>query len=250
MSETSPTRAFRAVLLDVDGTLIDTIPMIVAGLGDAFEKFLGTRPDEPTLRALIGTPLTHQMQLFGLDQHQTTTLEERVRHTMDRYVAHKDKIRTFSGAERAYRRLVEAGVPTALVTSRNREELEWILGEFPLFQSTLVRVSASDVERPKPAPDPVWLACRQLNLATEEVCFIGDSVHDVESAHAAGCAAIAVCYGGSDAEPLRQLNPDVLLETPDDLDAWVSQTRFQTSSTCFSTTANASTSSPSPASKR
>ncbi len=236
---------FRAVLLDVDGTLVDTIEMIVAGLGDAFEAYLGHRPEDSALKSLIGMPLSVQMNLFGMDALTTSSLEERVRFTMDRYIAHGGKIKSLAGAVRAYEILLDRGVPTALVTSRNREELEWILTLFPLFAATEVTVTASDVQRPKPDAEPALLACRLLGVAPSEACFVGDSIHDVECAQAADVAAIAVASGASTFQELEAHKPDVLLANDTDLLDWVQQTIF-TSSTCFLTTRNESNNLPRP----
>ena len=231
-------RAFRAVLFDIDGTLVDTIPMIVAGLGDAFEHFGGFRPSESELKSLIGTPLSVQMEAFGLDKN-STQLDERVQYTIERYKDHADLIRRLPAVESAYQALADAGIPTALVTSRNRAELEWFLGAFPMFTASKVAVCASDVSQPKPDAEPALLACSLLGLASDEVCFIGDATHDVECARAAEIYSVAVAYGGSNPSDLSHTHPDVLLYTPEELQAWIRQTILKRT-TCFSTTQNES----------
>ena len=239
MECTLQSREFRAVLFDVDGTLVNSIPMIVAGLGDAFEQFTGNRPDDAFIKSPIGTPLTAQMMMYGMNSSASTTLESRVQYTMDRYVAHADKIIALEPAERAYRAVLDAGIPCGLVTSRNRNELTWILGEFPQFQGAQVTISASDVTHPKPHAEPVLRACELLGVDAAEVCFIGDAIHDVESAHAAGAFSVAVAYGAMSESALAESKPNELLLTPSDLESWVEQTILK-KEPCYSTIQNVS----------
>ena len=239
MSSLPEERVFRAVLFDIDGTLVDTIPMIVAGLGDAFEHFAGIRPSDSDLKGLIGTPLSSQMNRFGLDRLPTSTLHERVRFTMDRYLAHSDLIRQIPQAEDAYQRVVDAGIPTALVTSRNREELDWFLSVYPVFQRSPVAISCSEVTHPKPHAEPALLACERLGVKPYDACFVGDAIHDVECAQAAGVFSVAVSYGGASAADLRESNPNVLLRSPEALEEWIDQTILKRKP-CFSTTQNES----------
>lgn len=227
MSLPSAPRSFAAVLLDVDGTLIDTIPMIVEGLRDSYSRFADQEFSDAELKGLIGLPLAVQMNRFGLQHRTEESLEDRVRFTMERYVAHADKIVRFPEMERAWALLEDQQVPLALVTSRNREELEWISQVFPFLQRVQAKISSSDVINPKPAADPVLAACLALDVKPHDVVFIGDSVHDVESAHAAGSRSAACAFGASPLEALQSTRPDFLFETPADCLAWLQTLDFQ-----------------------
>jgi pyrophosphatase PpaX len=219
---------FRSALFDVDGTLVDTIPMIVAGLGDAFEHFTGNRPSQDALAELIGLPLSTQMNMFGLESRTEDSLDDRIRFTMDRYEAHSDLVRLFDEAITGFERMIEMGIPTGLVTSRNREELAWICDRFPVLRKAQVAISASDVMLPKPNPDPVLLALERLGAKAPETVFIGDSVHDVMAGQDAGCWTAAVAYGSGTYSGLAHEKPDFLFLTPAELNAWLDPQNFST----------------------
>jgi pyrophosphatase PpaX len=220
----------RAVLFDVDGTLVNTIPMIVAGLSESY-KALADRPvSRNEVKATIGTPLSTCMNLYGCDAHPST-LDERIRFAMDRYIANADKIEIFDGVLSVVADLLSAGIPVGLVTSRNAEELEWISNQFPILWDVPVHVSASDVSNPKPHPDPVLLACAQLGVDPSDAIFIGDSVHDVHAGVSAGVTTVAVSYGSSTTEELLSGKPNLLLASPKSVCDWL-QATFSLSTSC------------------
>lgn len=210
----------KAVLFDVDGTLADTIPMILAGLGDAFEHFTGTRPLETTLRGMIGMPLRDQMNLLGMDTHPTS-VKERVAFAMQCYANHGDLVREFPEAMRA---LESVPTPTALVTSRNAAEAEWITSLLPKLATATVLVSADDVLHAKPEPDAAVCACTRLGVLPQETLFVGDSLHDMGCAKAAGCITVAVSYGAASAETLATAEPNFIFRTPAELETWLQET--------------------------
>lgn len=216
-----PTYAPRsAALFDVDGTLVDSIPMIVAGLTESFRHFAVIDLPEREIRSLIGMPLRDQLMLYGLQDHPTP-LEERVSWTIDAYSRNVHLMSEFGPAVEAFDRLVELGVPVALVTSRNRQEVEWLLEREPRFSAAQAVVSASDTERPKPAADPVLEACRRLGVQPEEAIFIGDSLHDLGSAQAASCPFLAVTYGSATRPDFIAHGADLLVDTPEELRTWI-----------------------------
>lgn len=212
----------RAVLFDVDGTLADSVPMIVAGLGDAYAHFVGVRPDAETLRGLIGMPLAAQMNLYGLESNPTP-LSERVAFTMERFDHHASKHSFFEPAVEALRACHTAGMKTALVTSKNADELRRFLPKFPAREAVDVTVCASDVRHPKPAPDSVLLACTRLGVDPADAILIGDSVFDLQCARAAEVTPVAVAYGASTEEALAREHPAALIPTPAALLDWVSR---------------------------
>jgi len=216
-------RPYSAILFDIDGTLADSISMIVAGLGDAIEHFSGQRPPDATLRTLIGRPLADQMQMLGMPPGDRAAIDDRIRFTMGRFDAHQSECALFDPAVQAWRLLVDGGMPTALVTSKNRDELNGFLDDFPALKRATTHVSSSDTDRPKPFADPAIEACRRLKVAPETALFIGDAVFDIQCAHAAGMPCLAVAYGASPADDLRDAGPEGLLARPEDLLNWVRQ---------------------------
>lgn len=206
---------YEGYLFDVDGTLVDSIPMIVAGLTASYQEMAGIHLSEPEVRALIGIPLRVQMTQFGL-QNSPLSLEERIEATLQNYQKFSHLQTEFSDAIAAVLDVCAAGIPVALVTSRNSLEVEHLLNDFPALACVPTIVCASDTLHPKPSPDPALLACERLSLSPNECLFIGDSRHDLECARSAGCDFLAVAYGAVSADALRPDSTE-LAATPTDL---------------------------------
>lgn len=207
----------KAILFDVDGTLADTVPMILAGLGDAYEIFLGSRPDDAVLRTLIGRSLVDQMNLFGLGESDPDGVRDRVAYAMDRMRHHKAGCRLFEPMQQALELACRVGLQTALVTSKNREELDEFLAAFPALSIVTTTVSADDSARPKPAPDPFLKACERLGVHPSEAIVIGDSPFDLGGARDAGIPSIGVTFGAAKRDELTEYGALDLLDDPADL---------------------------------
>ncbi len=210
----------KAILFDVDGTLVDSIEMIVAGLGDTYEKFTGSRPSYDEIKALIGRPLKDQMRLFGLNPDDAQ-MSELIDYTISRYEAHSHLEKEFPEAIDALVAAHDGGIKTALVTSRNSVELAELQTHFRGWSSADAAVCASDVEHPKPAPDCANLALSKLGVDPEHAVMIGDSIFDLRCARSANVRCGAVLYGAGKKEDLLAEAPDFVFTTPSDLLEWV-----------------------------
>ncbi|HTQ09596.1 MAG TPA: HAD-IA family hydrolase [Fimbriimonadaceae bacterium] len=215
--------SFDAVLFDIDGTLVDSLGMIVPGLGDAIERFAGVRPSDGEIQSIVGLPMRTQIERY-LDYSPTDDqLDEMIDYTLARFEAYVDREKFFVPAIETLRLCKRAGLGTALVTSKDAKELAGFLKRFPSADSVDVTVCASDVQHPKPAPDSALLAVSRLN-ATRPI-LIGDSIYDLRCARDAGVATVAVGYGSATSAVLLAENPDLFIETPDHLLEWA-QTTF------------------------
>jgi pyrophosphatase PpaX len=212
----------KAILFDVDGTLIDSIDMVVAGLGDAYEKYTGTRPKDSAIRALIGKPLIEQMRLFGCNPKNNAELEEMMQYTISRYEFHSHLEKEFPPAVEALFACRNAGIKTALVTSRNQQELDELKTSFRGYEVADEAICASHVNKPKPDPESAQLAMKRLGVKPKETVMVGDSVFDIRCAHGASIRSGAALYGAGKAEELLSLSPDFVFEQPSDLFAWIS----------------------------
>ncbi|HWD40789.1 MAG TPA: HAD family hydrolase [Fimbriimonas sp.] len=212
--------AFRAALFDVDGTLVDSLAAIVLGLGDTFETFGGRRPGDSEIRAMIGLPLTKQMGRYGASDD---VVAEMIPHAVERMEHHFHMETLFEPAVECLHVCRRNGIKTALVTSKNTQELAAFMKRFTGGSAVDVVVCSSDVPHPKPAPDSALLACERLGVSPSECVFIGDSVFDLRCGRAAGMASVAVSYGAGNREALLEESPDLLFDSPEDLLAWAQE---------------------------
>lgn len=219
---------FKAVLFDVDGTLVDSMDKIVNGLGDAIERYTGRRPHESEIKSLIGLPLREQFTRYAAASPTEEQLDEMIGYAISRYQFHKRLERVFEPAIEALRLCHRAGIKTALVTSKNADEMRFFSEDFVGQDYVDVAVCASDVSKPKPDPESALRACELLGVRPEEAVLIGDAIFDIQSAHAAGVTAVAVAYGSTSAARLQQENPAMLLETPEALLEWTRESLLET----------------------
>jgi pyrophosphatase PpaX len=205
----------RTVLFDLDGTLIDSVRLIL----DSYHHTLAAhglppRSDEEWLRG-VGTPLTVQ---FAEWRDDPGTMEALITTYRKYNLEHHDRMVTvYPGVVEAVQRLKTAGVATGLVTSKNRAGAVRGLGLARLEALMDVLVCADEVTNPKPHPEPVETAVRLLGADSDSTVYVGDSIHDMQSGRAAGVRTAAVLWGPFGRAHLEGAAPDYWLETPDDL---------------------------------
>jgi pyrophosphatase PpaX len=203
------------VLFDLDGTLIDSGPIILASMRHASLSILGRGADEDLVRAAIGGP--------GLVAQMRELDAERVDELVEAYRLHNeplhDTLESFDGVLDLLPRLRAEGRRLGIVTAKRRETVELAFKRFPVLrETTSVLVGADDTERHKPDPEPLLEALRRLRAAPEEAAYVGDSPFDVRAAKAAGVLAVAVGWGGIHPdERLLAEEPDVLVHTAQEL---------------------------------
>jgi pyrophosphatase PpaX len=210
---------YRVILFDLDGTLIDSGPIIMASMRHASVTVLGREPDEDAVRAAIGGQgLVSQMR--DLDPN-------RVDELIDVYRAHNEPLHatleTFDGVEHLLRDLVGRGHQLGIVTAKRRSTVHLAFDRFPFLpELTDVLVGSDDTERHKPDPDPVLEALHRLGAAPEEAVYVGDSPFDIQAGNAAGAYTIAVGWGGIHPdERLLAAEPDALVQQPEEILALV-----------------------------
>lgn len=200
-----PPGPFRAVLFDVDGTLIDTAELIADALEYACARHLGRTHPRDTYYALIGKPAIVQMEILGGDK-----APEMMDTAIAYYEEHHEEEQPFPGALDTLAQLKEVGIRLALVTSKTRFELNPTLERVPLQRYATVIVTADMTTRPKPYPDPVYLALQTLQIGAHESLFIGDSPYDLQSGRAAGVHTGAAAWGPHPRATLEAEVPDHL----------------------------------------
>lgn len=203
------------VLFDLDGTLLDSIQLII----DSYHHSLAShgipaRSDAEWL-AGIGTPLRVQFRDWAHDPVLFDALVETYR---DYNISnHDSRCRGYPGAVEMVRTIRDQGLRTGLVTSKQRAGAERGLRLLCLDSAMDVVIGADDVVNPKPHPEPLLKAAEQLAVDPRSAIYVGDSVHDMESGRAAGMRTAAALWGPFRQSDLIRTEPDYWLETPADL---------------------------------
>ncbi len=213
----------RAILFDIDGTLIDTVELITQALNYTYRKHLGIELPREELRRLIGLPLKTQMHYLDERVAQPVDHEAMERDEMAYYEQHRHLERVLPEVVQAVRIAHARGYRTALVTSKNRAELRGVLPRLNIDSVVDTIISADDSPRPKPSPDPVLVALNRLQVRPDAAIFIGDTVFDIACGRAAGVQVGAVGWGAHLPEDLKAAQPDYFFEAPSELLNWIEQ---------------------------
>jgi pyrophosphatase PpaX len=205
----------QTVLFDLDGTLIDSIRLILDSYHHTLTQHnLPARSDEEWLRG-VGTPLHVQFSEWG---KQPDVLQAMIATYREFNLKHHDRMVTvYPGVVDAVREIKAAGVQTGLVTSKNRQGALRGLSLVGLQALMDVMVCADEVENPKPHPEPVEKAVALLGADPATTVYVGDSIHDMVSGRAAGVKTAAALWGPFGRSHLESAKPDYWLETPADL---------------------------------
>jgi pyrophosphatase PpaX len=212
----------RAVIFDLDGTLIDSIELIVRSYEHAVLEHGLPSPGRSEWLRWLGTPLKHQFSLLvGECEDQEARVEALIRTYRAWNLAHHDElVKPYRGVTEAVARLAADGRTMGIVTSKMRASAQRGMLHVGLepqwFQAV---VGLEDTTRHKPDPAPLLLALEQLGVAPEHAIYVGDSPHDAACAQAAGATAIAVRWGPFQHEHFAHLAPVQWLEDPAELHA-------------------------------
>lgn len=209
-----PRRRFRAVLFDLDGTLVDTALDLAAAANRMLAE-LGRPPlGEEGIRDYIGKGVVNLVHRCieatggGTEEDRRHALEVFERH----YIAGiADRSRPYPGVIEGLEALERAGIAMGCVTNKAGRFTEPLLERTGLRRFFGVVVSGDTVERKKPHAEPVLYAAGKLGAAPGETLVVGDSLNDVQSARAAGCAIVVVPYGYREGLALADLGADAVV---------------------------------------
>ena len=186
----------QVVVLDVDGTLMDTNYLHVEAWARAFEE-VGHRVPRVELHKQIGKGSDLLIGEFVEDEETAGRIDELHSELYGKLQEHGHRL---PGAKELILSLVERGYEVWFVTSAKDEELEHHMDELEVEDEISGVVNSSDVENSKPAPDIFELALERAVAAPDETVAVGDAIWDIESASAAGIRTVAVLTGGAFSE--------------------------------------------------
>lgn len=208
---------FPVVLFDLDGTLVDTVALILASFRHATGVVLGQPLADDVLMADVGIPLVKQMTSFSPEHAEELVAVYRAHNAQ----VHDDLIAEYPGVEDSLALLKGAGRTLGVVTSKSRPLAERALDRFGLAAYFDTVVACEDVDRHKPDPEPILHAARALGVSPEAVAYVGDSPHDMNAALAAGAHAVAALWGAFDEETVTAPGPHFAARSMDEAAAYL-----------------------------
>ncbi|PYG89005.1 pyrophosphatase PpaX [Ruminiclostridium sufflavum DSM 19573] len=205
---------FKYVFFDLDGTLIDTVPLILESFDYTFLHHFGeTRPKKETI-SYIGMPLMdHLKDIYPGKEEE---LAKTYRDYNER--KHDNSIAIFIGIYDLIKALYEKGIVLGVVTSKRQELAIRGLRIFNLMDYFLFVNGSEASEKHKPDGEPLIKAMERAGAKNkEEVLYVGDSPLDILCAKNAGVKSAAVAWTYSPISDLRRVEPDIFIERPVDL---------------------------------
>lgn len=222
----SARRTPQAVLLDLDGTLVDTLGDFVLALQGMLEDVAPAwaQPGVQTgeVEPLVGRGaenLVQQLLLRRSTQFSAPApTAAALRHAVAVYLAHYGRIngqqsRVYDGVAEALELWRARGLRLACVTNKPQQHAQELLDRLGLSSFLDVIVGAQEGLRKKPHPDALLRACSLLAVEPVRALMVGDSANDVQAARAAQCPVVLVDYGYNHGESVHQAGADAVLDS-------------------------------------
>jgi pyrophosphatase PpaX len=200
---------WRCVVFDLDGTVVNTIPLIIASYDHAMWSVLGEHTEPGQARSWIGQTLYQTFQSRYPD-HAEALIEAYTEFNLREM---STRLEQYPGLSELLSDLARAGIKFGVATSKRRHSAELTLGYSGLDQILPVTVAMEDTAVHKPDPAPLVLALERLGTVAAAAVYVGDAVVDVAAAKAAGMAVIAVTWGAGTREELVAAEPSAVVDT-------------------------------------
>ena len=198
----------RALLLDLDGTLVDT-PQAIVDVAQGTLAALGLPAADPdAIKETIGLPLPIALgQLIGTGPAGAADAVEIYRVLWRTHVTPRIPQLLYPGVREGLAELKRADLRFAVVTGKTQDGADSTVAAAGLNDVIEVVLGYTSVANPKPAPDIALLALEKLCVRPADAIIVGDSAHDLEMASRAGVRSIAVTYGALPEAVLRAAAP-------------------------------------------
>ena len=218
---------FKAVLFDLDGTLIEfKFPVRESRI--AMFDFLRRNGynvehfnDDMRTQDLIDEAeiqWSRSEKLKGL--HTFVDLRESLFRILDDFEFESiGSSKPLPGCLNTLRKISETGLTMGLVTNSGRAPVISILSDYGFLPYMEVVITRNEMTRMKPSPDGLLEATRLLQLEPSDILYVGDSVLDIEAANRAGIKCASIPTGSYPVESLRKMSPDFIFETMRDLES-------------------------------
>ncbi|WP_066637729.1 HAD-IA family hydrolase [Desulfolucanica intricata] len=200
------------LLFDLDGTLINSLPLIEKTFKRVFTTMNIPWNNGEVLKT-VGLPLRQvsreyagekELEFFNL--YQEYQRED-----------HDQLIKIYPGTIETLRELRNRKYSLGIVTSKRRALVDEELNFTGLNELIQISVTVNDAEKPKPEPDPVLKALQLFNITPEQAIYIGDSWYDILSGQRAGVKTVGVTWGMAKREELMEYKPDIIVDSWDEI---------------------------------
>ncbi|WHZ09636.1 MAG: Phosphoglycolate phosphatase [Burkholderiaceae bacterium] len=225
-----------AAILDLDGTLVDTLDDFVAALNLTLGEFAqgrdAPRVDRAAVARLVGKGSEHLLRsVLNMPQAKVPLARfainpEALAELMASYQRHYRAVngrhaRVYPGVAEGLALLERRGLPLACATNKPTEFARALLGTKGLARHFRFVFGGDAFARGKPDPLPLLQACAALGTTPARTLMIGDSRNDAQAARGAGCPVLLLSYGYNHGEPVHGVGADGVIDSLAEVDAWL-----------------------------
>lgn len=203
----------KAVLFDLDGTLIDTNDLIIQSFKHTYRKHLNKDVPDSEIVMHFGEPLLATLARY--DKTNAHILIQTYRAHNE--AVHDELTKEIVGVKETLRELKTLGIKIGVVTSKRRELAERGLKLFNLHELMEVIITPEDTAKHKPEADPVLKACELLDISPKEALMVGDSHYDILCGKNAGSKSCLVKYTALPVHKIMEHNPEYAVEEIKDI---------------------------------
>ena len=217
-SEKLPLTDIHVVILDLDGTMIDSVPDLDVALNGMLEELTLPSVDVSSIRMFVGRG-TQNLVRSTLSVHlEPGDVEKTMDVAMTLFykyyrIVNGEHSTVFPGVGEGLKLMREKNLHIACVTNKPSIFTEPLLAKNDLYAYFNLIYCSDTFLVKKPDPFPLQMACRKFGYRPDQAVAIGDSVNDAQAARAAGCSLFMVPYGYNYGKPVEEMNPDATVSS-------------------------------------
>lgn len=213
----------KAVIFDLDGTLINSLEDLAVSVNDTMKTFGYREYTMEEVRGMIGYGIPRLVRDALPDGVDESIYEKAYAHFMNHYIKHAgDHTAVYPGIIELLRELRNKGYKTAIVSNKEDPAVKELAAH---YFNGLVNVAdgAREGFRNKPAPDMLIEAMRKLGVTKEETIYVGDSDADIGVARNTGVPGVIVDWGYRDRDFLKKEGAEYIVSSPEEIIGWLAE---------------------------
>jgi len=208
--------AVRAVAIDLDGTMLDTVEDLAIAVNHMLAELKLNPLDLELVRSFVGKGLANLVERSVGAALGAEPDADLLARAMPIYIASYDRVNgqtttIYPGVPEGLDALAAAGFPLACITNKSERFTGPLLERIGFARYFSVVLSGDSLARRKPDPLPLTHAAERFGVAPREMLMIGDSINDAQAARAAGCPIFCVNYGYNEGADVRTLDVDAIV---------------------------------------
>lgn len=220
------TKHVKAIIFDLDGVIIDTLPIMQESFSYAYKQVVSSTEEPPfhIYKRHLGKSLPHILEIMNLPQSMHPLYVEKSKELLC-------STQVYPGIEKIIKLLAAQNIKLGIATGKSTDRAVQILNHLGLADYFNLVIGYDAVKKPKPSPDCLIKFAAECQLNKNEIIFIGDSISDIETGKNASIATAAVAWGYGNRTELKQSKSDFFLEAVEDIPKLLSKTHEDAFST-------------------